>query len=40
LENQLEDMRDQNKELKTKTGPTKKLEVIIDKRNKEIEELR
>lgn len=26
--------------MKTKTGPTKKLEVMIDKRNKEIEDLR
>jgi hypothetical protein len=26
--------------LKTKTGPTKKYEVIIEKRNKEIDDLR
>lgn len=39
LENQVEELKIQNKDLKVKSGPTKKLEVIIDKRNKEIEDL-
>jgi hypothetical protein len=39
LNNEIEVLKWQNKELKQKNGPTKKLEVIISKRDAELEKL-